>query len=65
MKINRILPATPIPCLLGVTVGDFWSWAYTDALSNPHRSAFTEFLVASALGVRNTPPTTPIQSPFS
>lgn len=31
------------------TVLDFWSWAYSDVLSNRNRAVFAEFLVASAL----------------
>ena len=37
------------------TLGDFWSWAYSDVLSNRNRSIFAEFLVASALGVLDSP----------
>lgn len=38
-----------------VTVADFWSWAYSDILSNRNRSVFAEFLVGQALGVIDTP----------
>lgn len=38
-----------------LTVGDFWSWAYSDILSNRNRSIFAEFIVGSALGVIDTP----------
>jgi hypothetical protein len=38
-----------------VTVLDFWSWAYSDILSNRNRSIFAEFLVATALGEINNP----------
>ena len=38
-----------------LSVLDFWSWAYSDILSNRNRSIFAEFLVASALGVTNNP----------
>jgi hypothetical protein len=38
-----------------VTVFDFWSWAYSDILSNRNRSIFAEFLVATALGEINYP----------
>lgn len=31
------------------TVLDFWSWAYSDVLSNRNRAVFAEFLVAVAL----------------
>lgn len=50
------LPAgLAIPGLSGLTVGDFWSWAYSDILNNVVRSTFAEFLVASALGLLDTP----------
>lgn len=39
----------------GLTVGDFWSWAYSDVMSNVNRSAFAEFMVASALDVIEEP----------
>ncbi len=41
--------------LLGVTVGDFWSWAYSDILSNTDRAVFAEFVVGTALGVTDAP----------
>jgi hypothetical protein len=41
---------TPI-ATLGLTLGDFWSWAYSDLLSNRNRSVFAEFVVARALDV--------------
>ncbi len=40
---------------LGVTVGDFWSWAYSDILSNTGRAVFAEFVVGKALGVTDAP----------
>jgi hypothetical protein len=36
-------------------VGGFWSWAYSDVLSNVNRSIFAEFLVASALELTHEP----------
>ena len=38
----------------GITVSDFWSWAYSDLLNNTYRGVLAEFLVFSSL--RNTPP---------
>ncbi len=40
---------------LGVTVGDFWSWAYSDVLNNTNRAVFAEFVVGTALGVTSSP----------
>jgi hypothetical protein len=34
----------------GVTVGEFWAWAYSDLRSNTVRGVFAEFLVAQAVG---------------
>ncbi len=44
-----------IPGTNNLTVSDFWSWAYSDILSNRNRSVFAEFLVASTLGQTNEP----------
>jgi hypothetical protein len=41
--------------LESLTLGDFWSWAYSDVLNNRNRSVLAEFLVAAALGVLETP----------
>jgi len=35
------------------TVGDFWSWAFSDLNQNTVRSLFAEYLVGSLLGVRS------------
>jgi hypothetical protein len=40
---------------LGAVLGDFWSWAYSDALGNTVRPIFAEFIVASALGITDRP----------
>lgn len=45
---------TEIPGL-GATVGDFWSWAYSDVLNNTNRAVFAEFVVGTALGVTSSP----------
>ncbi len=34
----------------GITVSDFWSWAYSDMLNNTYRGVLAEFLVFSTLG---------------
>lgn len=34
---------------LGITISDFWSWAYSDLLNNTYRGVLAEFLVFSAL----------------
>jgi len=50
-----IRPDELIPGLDGSTFGDFWSWAYSDTLSNSNRSVFAEYLVGYALGVLDKP----------
>lgn len=40
---------------LGVTGGDFWSWAYSDILNNTDRAVFAEYVVGTALGVTDAP----------
>lgn len=50
---------------LGLTVNDFWSWAYSDLLNNTYRGVLAEFLVFTAMGY--TPPRTQMRidwSPF-
>ena len=48
---RKVSAQTAIDGLIGATFGDFWSWAYSDILSNVNRSVFGEFIVAHALGV--------------
>ena len=38
-----------------VSIGDFWSWAYSDLFSNTVRPMFAEYLVGHALGVLDRP----------
>jgi len=38
-----------------LTIGDFWSWAYSDIVCNITRPIFAEFLVGYALGVTESP----------
>jgi hypothetical protein len=51
MEPRRLAPDEEIPGLNGTTIGDFWSWAYSDILLNTTRGVFAEFLVGTALGV--------------
>jgi hypothetical protein len=46
-------PETPIPSLPGTTLGDFWSWAFSDIVSNATRGVYAEFLVAKCLGLES------------
>lgn len=51
----KLSPATLIPNLHGSTIGDFWSWAYSDIRSNRNRGIFAEYLVGVALDVIDQP----------
>jgi hypothetical protein len=55
MNTTKLSSQDGIIGLDGVTVGDFWSWAYSDILSNRNRSVFAEFLVGMALNVTDKP----------
>lgn len=45
------VPSTPISGA-GVTLGDFWQWAYSDLTMNTTRGVLAEYLVARAIGAR-------------
>jgi hypothetical protein len=47
----RLSPNTPISQTRDLSIADFWSWAYSDLLSNRNRGIFAEFLVGAALDV--------------
>ncbi len=51
----KLTPQTPVAALENTTVGDFWSWAYSDIRSNRNRGIFAEFLVGTALGAVDQP----------
>jgi len=51
MAVEKLSPDEELPNLHGATVGEFWSWAYSDVQNNTDRAVFAEFLVGSALGV--------------
>ena len=53
--MGKLHPNTAIPTLTGITVGDFWSWAYSDVLNNRNRAIYAEFLVGLALDALNKP----------
>lgn len=56
VRVPGILRAdAAIEGIPGLTVGDFWAWAYSDVLSNANRSTLAEFLVGSALAVVRQP----------
>jgi hypothetical protein len=52
---NKLNPNMPIPMVDGLTIADFWAWAYSDIISNTDRAVFAEFIVAAALGLTDTP----------
>jgi len=52
---KKLHPSAIIPELNGITIGDFWAWAYSDTLNNRNRAIFAEFLVGTALGILDKP----------
>ncbi|HZC04783.1 MAG TPA: hypothetical protein VE338_04010 [Ktedonobacterales bacterium] len=55
MQARKLSTDTPLVHMGNLTLGDFWSWAYSDLLSNGNRSVFAEFMVGAVLGVIATP----------
>ncbi len=55
MKVERLSPGCPIPGMANLSLAAFWSWAYSDVLSNANRSVFAEFILGVAVGVVDTP----------
>lgn len=47
--VRRLPFDQPVPGT-GRTIGDFWTWAFSDLVANTTRSAFAEYLVGFALG---------------
>lgn len=52
---EKLQPGEEIQGLDGATLADFWSWAYSDLISNTIRPMFAEYLVGSCLGVIDRP----------
>lgn len=55
MKLTKLHPHQTIEGLSGLSVQDFWVWAYADLLTASIRNAFAEFLVGFALGSLSQP----------
>ena len=55
MPPHRHSPTELIPGIPATTIGDFWSWAYFDVLSNANRGVFAEFIIEAALDIIDTP----------
>ena len=43
----------------GISVKDYWSWAYSDLIDNTQRGVMAEFLVYSSLKSNYPPPPPP------
>ena len=43
----------------GISVKDYWSWAYSDLIDNTQRGVMAEFLVYSSLKSNYRPPPPP------
>jgi hypothetical protein len=52
---QRLRPDDVILNLGGRTLGDFWSWAYSDFTSSHSQAMFARFLVSAALDALDTP----------
>jgi hypothetical protein len=52
---QKLNPTTIISGTNGKTILDYWSWAYSDIMGNTERGVFAEYLIATALGIDNTP----------
>jgi hypothetical protein len=55
LKHEKQAHSALIKGLDGATVGDFWSWAYSDILCNANRSVLAEFVVGTVLGEVGSP----------
>jgi hypothetical protein len=55
LKCNKLAPGVPIKGLEGATVGDYWSWAYSNILCNANRSILAEFVVGTVLDAVSSP----------
>lgn len=55
MAIQKLLPSHPFLNHHSLTIGDFWSWAYSNVLDNTIRSVLAEFIVGYALDVVDHP----------
>jgi hypothetical protein len=53
--MRKFHPHQQITGLSGLTLEDFWIWAFSDLLANTVRNSFAEFMVGFALGRLNTP----------
>jgi len=47
---GKLAPGARVPGLSDATIGDFWSWAYSDLRDNTVRGAFAEWVVGTLLG---------------
>jgi hypothetical protein len=55
LKCDKLAPDVPINGLEGATVGDYWSWAYSNILCNANRSILAEFVVGTVLDAVRSP----------
>ena len=55
MKPKKLGPETRIQGVDGISIVDFWSWAYSDIHSNTVRPILAEFAVGHALGIAGSP----------
>ena len=53
--IKKLQVTEKIKGTAGYSIADFWSWAYSDIMTNTTRAVFAEFIVGSALRVIDEP----------
>jgi hypothetical protein len=53
--MRKLHPHQPIAGLSGLTLEDFWIWAFSDLLTNTTRNGLAEFMVGFALGCLQSP----------
>lgn len=54
VHVLKLSPELPVSGL-NISLGEFWSWAYSNLLSNLVRGVFAEYIVAHTLGITDQP----------
>lgn len=54
-KCDKLAHSTPIKGIDDATIGDYWSWAYSDIMCNTNRSILAEFVVGKVLDAIDSP----------
>jgi hypothetical protein len=54
VHVVKLSPELPVYGM-NISLGEFWSWAYSNLLSNLVRGVFAEYIVAHTLGITDRP----------